>query len=206
MSRARRPETLSVALNRNRLNGVSAPDRFECAGEFRVDLDNANSPVHVHLRFDGPLGEVVDTTASNHYLEPGDRMFVDVTVAELDAPVAGTLTVVTGHGSVEETVQITVSPLTGGPVEVDPAVTERATSESDDPDPDSTPPTPPLSDRIAAAVPTTDSGTVLVGGFAVGALALAVTAQVTVASTPVTLGLAAVLAAVVAAGYTLRGG
>ena len=204
MSHARRPETLSVALNRDRLNGVSAPDRFECAGEFRVGLDNADSPVHVHLRFEGPLGEVVDTTASNHYLEPGDRMFVDVDVAELDAPVAGTLTVVTGHGSVEETVQITVSPLTGGPVEVDPAVTERADADSE---PESTdPPARPLSDRVAATVPTTDTGTLVVGGFAAGALALAVTAQVTVASTPVTLGLAAVLAAVVAAGYTLRAG
>ncbi len=202
MSRARRPETLSVALNRDRLNGVSAPDRFECAGGFRVGLDNADSPVHVHLRFEGPLGEIVDTTASNHYLEPGDRMFVDVDVVELDAPVAGTLTVVTGHGSVEETVRITVSPLTGGPVEVDPAVTERADADSESTDS----PARPLSDRVAATVPTTDTGTLVVGGFAAGALALAVTAQVTVASTPVTLGLAAVLAAVVAAGYTLRAG
>ncbi|ERH11917.1 MAG: hypothetical protein J07HB67_00928 [halophilic archaeon J07HB67] len=201
MSRDRGPETLPVALNRDRLNGVSVPDRFECVGQFRVGLENADSPVHVHLRFDGPLGQIVDTTASNHYLEPGDRMFVDVTVAELDDPVAGTLTVVTGHGSVEETVQITVAPLTGGPVEIDPAVTRP---ESDPTEAD--PPTPSLSDRVAAAVPTVDTGTALVVGFAVGALALAVTAQVTVASTSVTLGLAAVLAAVVAAGYTLRAG
>jgi len=202
VSRAQRPETLSVALNRERLNGVSAPDRFECVGEFRVGLDNADSPVHVHLRFDGPLGSVVDTTASNHYLEPGDRMFVDVTVAELDTPVAGTLAIVTGHGSVEKTVQITVSPVTGGPVEVDPTVTERAEPESADTESS----TPPLSDRVAASTPTVDPGTLLVVGFAVGAVVLAVTARVTVASTPVTLGLAAVLAAVVAAGYTLRAG
>lgn len=104
------PDALSVALNRERLNGVTAPDRFTAQGDFRVELSNDDSPVHVHLRFDDTLGRVAETTGSNHYLDPGARLVVDVPVADLSEPVEGALTVVTGHGSVEETVAVTIDP------------------------------------------------------------------------------------------------
>lgn len=191
--------TLSVALNRDRLNGVRLPERFETVGDFRVGLENADAPVHVHLRLDGPLGAVADTAGSNHYLEPGDRKFVDVDVASVDDPVTGRLTVVTGHGSVEESVQVTVTPATSGPVEVDPDLASPADDTDDDPAP-----VAEVATAVAASRP--ETGTLLVGGFALAVLLLAVGFQVTVAGPAVTLGLVAVLLAVAAAGYILLSG
>ncbi|MEZ3143142.1 hypothetical protein [Halobaculum sp. MBLA0143] len=212
--------TLSVALNRDRLNGVSLPERFETVGDFRVGLENADAPVHVHLRLEGPLARVAETVSSNHYLEPGDRKFVDVEVAAVDESVAGRLTVVTGHGSIEESVPVTVTSATSGAVEVDPDLAapdgrapraesdgQQPRAESDDQPPRTEPDDeePPPVAEVAAAVADSrpDSGTLLVGGFAVGALLLAVGLQVTVGSPVVTLGLFAVLVAVAAAGYIL---
>lgn len=202
--------TLSVALNRDRLNGVSLPKRFETVGDFRVGLENADAPVHVHLRLDGPLARVAETVDSNHYLEPGDRKFVDVDVAGVDESVAGQLTVITGHGSVEESVPVTVTPATSGPVEVDPDLAAPGThsqrAEPDDHSQRAEPDDEPAAVAEAAAAVADsrpDSGTLLVGGFAVGALLLAVGLQVIVGSPVVTLGLFAVLAAVAVAGYIL---
>ncbi|MEZ3116926.1 hypothetical protein RYH80_13505 [Halobaculum sp. MBLA0147] len=120
------PDALAVALNRERLNGVTAPDQFTATGDFRVELTNDDSPVHVHLRFDDALGRVAETTGSNHYLDPGARLVVDVPVADLSEPVEGALTVVTGHGSVEETVAVTIDPDDGTTGRTDRAVAGSA--------------------------------------------------------------------------------
>jgi hypothetical protein len=121
------PDTLSVALNRERLNGVTAPGEFSATGEFRVQLENDGSPVHVHLRLDGPLASVAETAGSNHYLETNDRLLVDVAVRDIDSAVSGTLVIVTGHGAVEETVHLTVDPpAPDDPVTVDPSLVESS--------------------------------------------------------------------------------
>lgn len=120
------PDALSVALNRERLNGVTAPDQFTVTGDFRVELTNDDSPVHVHLRFDDALGRAAETTGSNHYLDPGARLVVDVPVADLSDPVEGALTVVTGHGSVEETIAVTIDPDDGTTGRTDRAVAGSA--------------------------------------------------------------------------------
>jgi hypothetical protein len=267
------PDTLSVALNRERLNGVTAPGEFSATGEFRVQLENDGSPVHVHLRLDGPLASVAETAGSNHYLETNDRLLVDVAVRDIDSAVSGTLVIVTGHGAVEETVHLTVDPpAPDDPVTVDPSLVEssdanrrragsgsdargsgrpttrgggessarsggesntrggtanragkasdagggtaaggngtatldglsdvagrlRAPGERGDGGVDAA-----LASLRASAV---DTGTLLVVGFAVVALALAVGLQLVVGSPLITAGVLAVLVAVAAAGYIL---
>ncbi|QZP38679.1 DUF7524 family protein [Halobaculum magnesiiphilum] len=101
---------LGVTLNRDRLNEVTAPESFAADGEFAVALRNEGEPVHVHLRFDGPLAAVASVAPPNHYVDEEATRTVRVTVAPVDEAVTGTLEVVVGHGAEATTVPVRVSP------------------------------------------------------------------------------------------------
>ncbi|MFB9824986.1 DUF7524 family protein [Halobaculum roseum] len=101
---------LGVTLNRDRLNEVTAPESFAADGEFAVALRNEGEPVHVHLRFDGPLAAVASVAPPNHYVDEEATRTVRVTVAPVDEAVTGTLEVVVGHGAEATTVPVRVAP------------------------------------------------------------------------------------------------
>jgi hypothetical protein len=84
--RGSRSDGLAVALNRDRLNGVTAPGSFVAEGDFTVRLTNEGSPVHAHLRFKGPVADVASVPESNHYLEPDQGVAVPVDVATRRRP------------------------------------------------------------------------------------------------------------------------
>jgi hypothetical protein len=198
-------DALSVTLNDDQLNGVTAPEQFSAQGDFQIRLSNGDSPVHVHLRFDGPLGDATEVAGTNHYLEPDDQLIVDVSVLDIDEPVGGTLGIVTGHGAVEETISVTVEPsVRDGPVEVDQRLSEpNAEADVSRSQPsDSQQADGPLAVVIPSGL---DTGTVLVSTFALAVLVLAVGTQVIVGSLIVTVGLFAVIVSVAAAMWILLG-
>lgn len=99
---------LGVTLNRDRLNGVAAPESFVADGEFAVALRNEGEPIHVHLRFDGPIGEVASVSPPNHYVDRGATRTVRVSVAPVNDAVDGTLGIVVGHGTEQATVPLRI--------------------------------------------------------------------------------------------------
>jgi len=101
---------LGVTLNRDRLNGVTAPGSFAADGEFAVGLRNEGEPIHVHLRFDGPIAEVASVAPPNHYVDGGSTRTVHVSVASVNAAVEGALEIVVGHGAEKTTVPLRVDP------------------------------------------------------------------------------------------------
>lgn len=101
---------LGVTLNGDRLNGVTAPESFAADGEFAVELRNEGEPIHVHLRFDGPIAEVVSVTPPNHYVDGGSTRTVRVSVAPVDVAVEGAVEIVVGHGAEKTTVPLRVAP------------------------------------------------------------------------------------------------
>ena len=101
---------LGVTLNRDRLNGVTAPESFAADGEFAVELRNEGEPIHVHLRFDGPIAEVASVAPPNHYVDGGATRTVRVSVASVNAAVDGALEIIVGHGAEQTTVPLRVAP------------------------------------------------------------------------------------------------
>lgn len=195
-------ETLSVVLNRQRLNEADAPPSFTADGPFAVTLDNQGKAVHVHLRFLDRLADLTAVSETNHYVEEGETRRVHVDVADVAEPVSGTLELITGHGADGVGVEITLVPeRRPKSVDVDESlsrpqgsvVDEGGRGEAEE------------SVTIAGAVdpPETDSVTLLVAGFAVLALVLAGIAVLTFDSLVVTLGLIAVVLSVGAALYVL---
>ncbi len=102
--------TLGVTLNRDRLNEALAPESFATDEGFAVELHNEGEPVHVHLRFTGPVADATAVETSNHYVDAGRTLAVPVRVARVDDPVEGTLRVVTGHGADGTEVAVRVDP------------------------------------------------------------------------------------------------
>ncbi|QZX98629.1 DUF7524 family protein [Halobaculum rubrum] len=134
---------LGVTLNRDRLNGVTAPESFATDGEFAVELENEGEPVHVHLRFDGPVAEVASVTPPNHYVDGGATRTVRVSVAPVNAAVEGVLEIVVGHGAERTTVPLRIAPSSnaagddsaegGDPADGDPAGDLAERDQSGDP-------------------------------------------------------------------------
>lgn len=195
-------DVLSVALNTDRLNDVRLPEEFSTRGDFRIDLENGDSPVHVHLRFDDTLASVVDIGGTNHYLEPNARLTVDVTVADIDDAITGRLEVVTGHGSVSEAVRLTVDPAVDeDPVSVGADLSEPGGSpRASENDPQTT---RRETNSALGTQSLPDTGPLLVGVFAGFAVVVAVVLQLTIRSLVVTAGLVSVLAAVGVAAWIL---
>ncbi|WP_435147449.1 DUF7524 family protein [Halobaculum sp. P14] len=217
-------EPLDVVLNRDRLNEALAPEAYTASGEFPVVLHNEGEPVHVHLRFSGPLAAVTAVDSTNHYVDGGATRHVHVDVADVDEDVTGTLSLVTGHGAETTDVAVTVTPPPEqqNSVAVDESLSEppertdsgsgasaglgsdsgsgagsRASGGASGGRDESGSPV----DGVVAAAP--DAATLLVAAFAVVVLAAAALAALALDSTAVTLGLVAVVVAVAVALYVL---
>ncbi|WP_348608322.1 DUF7524 family protein [Halobaculum rarum] len=211
---------LGVTLNRDRLNGVTAPESFAADGEFAVALRNEGEPIHVHLRFDGPIAEAASVAPPNHYVDGGATRTVRVSVASVNAAVEGALEIVVGHGAEKTTV----------PLRVVPPATADGDSPASAADPSASTPTDDersvsasavqqqlaegierarsvagaaIDREVAASSP--KPGTLAVGALAAAALVGAGIVAVALDGLAVTLGVVAVCVAVLVAGFLLLG-
>ncbi|UIO99296.1 hypothetical protein Hbl1158_12260 [Halobaculum sp. CBA1158] len=198
--------TLAVALNRDRLNQAIAPDSLVVDGSFEIELRNEGEPVHVHLRFDGPLAAAASLPESNHYVDAGASRTVRASVASVDEPVEGVLEVVTGHGAETAEVAVRLEPPEEDDVPVDESFASPPAGGSRDPHggADARSPTgwrAVLSPLVAEGG--VDAGAVAVGALVVAVLALAAVVVATFDGVAVLLGAGAVVIAVAAALYLL---
>lgn len=205
--------TVSVVLNRDRLNGVTAPAAFETSGSFAVQLSNEGEPVHVHVRPEGRLAEIASVAESNQYVERGSNARVPVNVRAVSGPVTGELAVVTGHGTESHRVEVTVRPDDAASLQTDEPSDAPAepSSEPTDTRGDASETTNARRERTTApagGVPEVlaDPAGLLTVALVVGALVMAVVAQITLGSFVVTVGVFAVVVAAVAAGWILTNG
>ncbi|MFC7096593.1 DUF7524 family protein [Halobaculum marinum] len=197
--------TLGVTLNRDRLNQALAGESFASDGEFVVDLHNEGAPVHVHLRFTGPLADVATVETSNHYVDAGATLPVPVSVGPIDESVEGTLRVVTGHGAEGTEVAVTVDP-PPAPVDVDESLgsPKRAAVADEEADGEAEADGSGSGDRIENLLgQLPPPGTLAVAAVAVVALVGAGVVAATLNSVVVTLGSIAVLVAVAVALFLL---
>ena len=122
-------DTLEVDLNREGLQTLEVPERFEAGGPFTVAFDNHGEAVHVYLNLDDRLSEVARIEATNHYVEGGERRRVDVQVRDPSEwpseTVRGKLKVVAAHGRETHFVDVTFDATAEKrPVEVDPDLSQ----------------------------------------------------------------------------------
>jgi hypothetical protein len=134
-------DSLAVAVNRDGLHTLAAPDEFEAGGPFAVELHNHGESAHVHLNLDDRLSEIARVGATNHYVEGDDVRRVEIETTDPSSwpsgTVRGKLKVVVGHG--QETHYIDVSfDRTAARQEV------RVDPDLDTPSTDSKPDFPPL--------------------------------------------------------------
>ena len=178
---------LGVTLNRDRLNQALAPASFAADGDFVVVLRNEGEPVHVHLRFDGPLAAAASVSTSNHFVDADATRRVRVSVPSVGDPVEGTLEVVVGHGAAGTEVPVTLTP-----------APEPADESAVSPAPDSagSPPAAAANDSSASRAPADPGGD---GTPAVDAVASAATPAIdrlrNAPPDPATVGVVVVAAA-----------
>lgn len=189
-SRRREPQTvtdtLAAEINRTGVHSLEVPASFETDGSFVVELRNQGEPTHVHLHLDDSLSAVAQLEANNHYVQ-GDsqrQVRIEVRGSTASREIAGRLKIVTAYG--RETRYVNVSIDTTGPsqVAVDPSLSK--------PKPETQPGTTGrlLSPDVLPAVVLGLVAVVLAAG------ALAATDGI-----DVVLGVLAVLAGVLAAGF-----
>ena len=118
------PETLAVHLNRDRLHAIEAPDSFETADSFVVEIENHGEAAHAHLRLDDGLAEIASLPTGNHYVRTGTVERVPISVRD-PGPLTGTLTVATAYGSETHDIEVAVEPAAGKQaVEIDESLIE----------------------------------------------------------------------------------
>ncbi|PSQ65371.1 MAG: hypothetical protein BRD24_07255 [Halobacteriales archaeon SW_9_67_24] len=122
------PETLAVHLNRDRLHAIEAPDSFETADSFVVEIENHGEAAHAHLRLDDGLAEIASLPTGNHYVRTGTVERVPISVRD-PGPLTGTLTVATAYGSETHDIEVAVEPAAGKQaVEIDESLIEGSNS------------------------------------------------------------------------------
>lgn len=118
------PETLAVHLNRDRLHSIEAPDSFETADSFVVEIENHGEAAHAHIRLGNALAEIASLPSGNHYIRTGAVERVPISVRE-PGPLTGTLTVATAYGSETHDIEIAVEPTAGKQtVEIDESLVQ----------------------------------------------------------------------------------
>ena len=113
--------SLSVGLNHSQLHDIAVADEFSATQPFTIELTNEGEAAHVHLHLDDDLSRVARLEAGNHYVEADATRAVRVEVDPVESPVTGKLKIVTGYGSEQQYVDVTVEPPEDRkePVEVD---------------------------------------------------------------------------------------
>jgi hypothetical protein len=177
-------DSFTVHLNREGPQSIAAPQAFEATGEFSVYLRNHGTPLHAHVSLDDTLAKVARVVTPNRYVEEGATRRVRIEVEGGNRPIEGRLQVVTGYGA--ETAYVSVTLRDPETVEPDVAVDEELGRPTAAPD------------RSGA-----DPERLMLGGFLVVALLLAVITALLVEELLVTIGVLVVLAGVVVAGYLL---
>lgn len=119
---------VTVHVNRGSADSLeTAVGSVETRGSFELRLQSHGPPAHVHCRLDGDLARIATLETSNYYVEPDGETVVPVrvTAEAIDAPIEGTLEVLTGYGSESLTIPVRVEPAPSG-VDVDESLAEPA--------------------------------------------------------------------------------
>lgn len=124
------PETLAVHLNRDSLHAIEAPDSFETADSFVVEVENHGEAAHAHLRLNNGLAEIASLPSGNHYIRTGVVERVPISVRD-PGPLTGTLTVATAYGNETRDIEITIEPTAGKQtVEIDESLVQGSDRSS----------------------------------------------------------------------------
>lgn len=187
-------DTLSVDVNRTRLHSVEAPKSFETTGSFDIEFENHGESVHVHVHLDDALSAVADIEAVNHYLRPGALRRVPVAVHRDDRSAWGRLKIASAYGAETRYVDVSIDAVepTKPPVEVDDSLTipkRRSVPSRSQSSPSGQ--SPPVSTMLDPPVVV----------FGIVVFLLAIVAVVTIDSSALLVGVFALLAGVVFAGY-----
>ncbi|WP_121742381.1 DUF7524 family protein [Natronorubrum halophilum] len=121
---------VTVHVNRASAESLGAAvGHLETQGSFTIQLRSHGAPAHVHCRLHGDIERIAALDTSNYYVESEGETIVPVRVDAdvIDAPVEGTLEVLTGYGSESLSIPVTVSPAPG-PVEIDDSLADPAPS------------------------------------------------------------------------------
>lgn len=127
------PERLTVHLNRAEQRDV-APEAtaLETDRSFVLEFENHGDPLHVHVQLDEALDAVADPAASQVYVDEGETRNLEISVDDDHPDVEGALTLATGYGKTETTIDVTLTDRRkdGGPtVAVDETLSEKRESE-----------------------------------------------------------------------------
>lgn len=102
--------SLQVHVNRDDHHDVSArTKRFTARGPFVVQVHNRGEGSHVHVAASGELATDSDLADANPYVEPGETLEVPIRVTTDLRPATGTVTVTTGYGRNEASVDVRVN-------------------------------------------------------------------------------------------------
>ncbi|MCU4926690.1 hypothetical protein OB905_11965 [Halobacteria archaeon AArc-dxtr1] len=183
---------IAIDVNRNGGESLAAStDAVSVSGSFDLLLRGHSVPAHAHCRIDGDLDAVASIDHSNHYVKPDERLAIPVTVAEIDDPVTGTLSVSIGYGTETVDVEVTAEPAPS-PIDVDETL--------------STPSREPAESTALERVvddSTIDPATLGVVALGVAALGIGLATTAVVGGVVAVAGLLAVLAGVGVAGFLL---
>lgn len=141
---------LVVDLNGAELYDVEpAVGRLETTGTAEVELRNHGQPVHVHLRPDDELAALAGVEGSNHYVEDGTALVVELPLDGAPVGSGGDLEIVTGYGKGAATAEIRVVDPEADDVDVDEDLGHRPSEVSRDEDGEQ----PGVRERLAARLP-----------------------------------------------------
>jgi hypothetical protein len=189
-------DTLPVAINRDRLHSVEAPESFVTPDSFAIELENHGEAVHVHVHLDDALSEIASVEAINHHLRPGAVRRVPITVHETDRPVTGRLKLAAAYGAETRFIEVSTGTERNAkpPVEVDAALGRSRRSGT-------TSPTRPANRGSSSGglLAGLDAPALALGGAVVF---IALVVLVAIDNAVFLIAVLLVLAGIVAAGYT----
>lgn len=122
-------ERLPVHLNRAEPRDVATEAAaLETDRSFVLEFENHGDSLHVHVQLDEALDDVADPAASQVYVEEGETRNLEITVDPDHPDVEGELTLSTGYGKTETTIDVSLTDRRkdGGPtVAVDESLSEK---------------------------------------------------------------------------------
>ncbi|WP_247731349.1 DUF7524 family protein [Halovivax limisalsi] len=189
------PQTIAVHVDRYDEGAIdSTPPSIETDRSFDLHVTNHGEPVHLHVRADDELADVVSVAETNPYVESGESITIPVRVGAHESDRSGAVELSTRFGANTAAIDLT---LTGG---VDPDdrvdVDERLAS----------PPDRGESADDGAERRSVPTDALALAGLVVLALVVGIGALSIVDGPAAILGGLTVLAGVLVAGYLLASG
>lgn len=186
------PQTIAVHVDRHDDGAIeTTPPSIETDRSFDLAVTNHGEPVHLHVRADADLADVVSVGESNPYLASGESITVQVRVGAHEADRSGALELSTRFGATTAAIDVS---LQGG---VDPD------DRVDIDDRLATPPDRGTQADERAERPSIPTETLALGGLVVLALVVGAVAISIVDGPTAIIGGLTVAGGVLVAGYLL---